>query len=644
MKLNHLFKPITINNLEIRNRIVLSPMGIGAYNDDETVSDEYVDFVKARAKETGLIITTGARVSSRYGAFRFFGCSDDMQIPGLRRLSKAAHLSGAKIFLQILELGGADPESPWVPSVDVPLYRDEWKNTNPPKELKTSQIEELVEAFVNAALRAQESGFDGVELDGAENFLISDFICPCMNRRNDKYGGSFENRMRFPVEILREIKEVCGEDFSVGFKFNAYYDLPEGIDLNLGVKIALKMAEAGATYIHEWSFSKLDKPMSLFQYTPMPNLYQPRNTTLPIAKNLKLHLPAVPIIVVGGILKPDEADNILAEGWADMIAVGRGFIADDLWAEKAKAGACIRPCIRCHVCHHEVAVLGNLLVCSVNPDVLLQNQPEKAVHPKKVMVVGAGPGGITAALTADQRGHNVNLYEKEDEIGGKLIPGSAPDFKHEFGDLLRYFRDEIKSSSVILNKNCTVTPSVIREKAPDVLIIATGAEAFLPAIPGIDRQNVIQATEALINTHRYENGKLVIIGGGDVGCETAVLMARRGNDVSIVEMLPALMETEEIKHNTVILEQLILEADVSVYTSSTITEITDNAVLIRRSKNNMLEIPVDLVVLATGYTPAAGRVMELRKECRTSYALGDCMQPGRLRNAISEGYRIGRLI
>jgi 2-enoate reductase len=277
----------------------------------------------------------------------------------------------------------------------------------------------------------------------------------------------------------------------------------------------------------------------------------------------------------------------------------------------------------------------------VNPDVLLQNQPQKAVHPKKVMVVGAGPGGITAALTAAQRGHIVSLYERDGEIGGKLIPGNAPDFKHEFEDLLRYFRQEVKNSSVVLNTNCTVTPSLIREKAPDVLVIATGAEPFLPAIPGIDRNNVLHATEVLINAHHYENRKVVIIGGGDVGCETAVLIARRDNDVSIVEMLPALMETEEIKHNTVILEQLILEAGVKVYTSSTVTEITDNAVLIRRSEKEILDIQADLVVLATGYAPAVSSVMELQKACRTTYVLGDCIQPGRLRNAISEGYRIG---
>lgn len=640
----NLFSTITIDSMEIKNRIVLSPMGIGAYSEDEGVTDEYQSFVEARSRDMGLVITTGVRVSSQYGGYKFMGCYSDSHIPGFRRLTDAVHRAGSKIFLQILELGGADPLAPWVPSVDVPLYKEEWQGEVRPRELSTEQIRDIIEEFARSARRAQEAGFDGVELDGAENFLVSDFICPYTNHRSDAYGGNFENRMRFPVEIVRAIKNLCGNAFPVGFKFNAYYHLPEGIDLDLGVKIAARMVEAGVSYIHEWSFSKLDRPMSLFPYPPMPNLYQPRNTTVPIAHYLKSHITQVPIIAVGGILKPDEADRILEEGQADMIAIGRACIADHEWAYKAKRGQSIRPCIRCHVCHHEVAMLGNLIACSINPDVLVITPPVRTDHAKEVMVVGAGPGGITAALTASKRGHHVHLYEKEREIGGKLIPGSAPDFKHEFHDLLTYMRKTVEESSVNLVANCEVNHGLIDELQPDVLVIATGAVQHEVDIPGIRDAQQYAATEALSNADGIRDRRIAVIGGGDVGCETALLLLRKGNEVVIIEKLSSLMETEEIEYNTAVLEKMIREEGVHVMTGAEVEEVARDRVFVRNGDGRRHILHVDLIVLCTGYRATPNEVQCLKNRCRDAHALGDCVVPGRLKEAISEGYRIGCLI
>lgn len=644
MEFRNLFEKITIGNIEIKNRIVLSPMGIGAYSEDEGVADEYVSFIEARSRDMGLIITTGVRVSSQYGGFKFMGCYEDSHIPGFLRLTDTAHRAGSKIFLQILELGGADPVTPWVPSVDAPLYSEEWQGDEPPRELSTAQIRDIIEAFARAAHRAQEAGFDGVELGGAENFLVSDFICPYTNRRGDEFGGNFENRMRFPVEIVRAIKSLCGKDFPVGFKFNAFYHLPEGIDLDLGVRIAARMVEAGASYIHEWSFAKLDRPMSLFEYPPMPNLYQPRNTTVPIAHYLKSRISQVPIIAVGGILKPEEADRIIEEGQADMIAIGRACIADHEWAYKAKRGLRIRPCIRCHVCHHEVAMLGNLIACSINPDVLVQKPPLRTDHAKAVMVIGAGPGGITAALTAAQRGHHVNLYEKEGEIGGKLIPGSAPDFKHEFHDLLTYMQKAVEESSVDLVTNCEVTHELIDQRKPDVLVIATGAVQHEVDIPGIMDARKYAATEALTHADRIRDKRIVVIGGGDVGCETALLLLRKGNEVTIIEMLSSLMETEEIEYNTAVLERMLREEGVLVMTDAKVEEVARDRVFVRKGDGNKHTLQADLIVLCTGYRATPKEVQGLKDRCRDAHALGDCVAPGRLKEAISEGYRIGCLI
>ena len=466
----NLFKSINIGKLEVRNRIVLAPMGTGSYNPDETVTDEYVDFIRARTKDTGLIITSGARASAKYGKLKSLGCYSNTQIPGLQKLTSAAHKNGAKIFAQILVLGGADISEPFVPSAGLPEFSSEWMGEVKPIELDTGQIKEIIDDFGKSARIAQEADFDGVELGCAENFILSDFMCPHFNKRTDEYGGNFENRMRFPVEVIRSIKQKCGIDFPVGVKYNAFYDIEDGINMELGARIAKKLQDFDAAYIHEWSFAKLDKPMSMFKYPPMPNLYQPRNSTIPLSSNLKTVIKSIPVIAACGILKPDEADKIIGSNQADMVAVGRAFIAENLWASKSKDSARIRPCIRCHVCHHEVAVLGKSIVCSVNPDVLekygnfYENSCELAKKVKKVAVVGAGPGGIIAALTASRRGHQVTLFEKEDYIGGKLIPGSSPDFKYEFKDLLEYLRQEVYESKIKVLTGIEVTVGDLKDK------------------------------------------------------------------------------------------------------------------------------------------------------------------------------------
>ena len=644
MKYKHLFQPVMIGNIEIKNRIVMSPMGIGAYNDDETAAEDYISFIRARAGDPGLIITTGSRVTAKYGKFKLMGCYDDCFIPGMKRLARAARDRGSKIFLQILCLGGADPDDPFVPTAGIPMYQDEWEGPGRPVELKGEQIWEITREFVQAARRAKEAGFDGVELFGAEDFLVSAFLCPHLNRRTDEYGGSFENRMKFPVDIVSGIKKVCGDNFPVGFKFNSFYDLPDGIDLELGVKIAQNMADNGVSYIHEWSFAKLDRPMSMFKYSPMPSLYQPRNTTIPIATNLKNNIKEVPIIAVGGILKPEEADSIIKNGEADLVAVGRAFIADHNWAYSSKRGLRIRPCIRCHVCHHEVAVVGKIVVCSVNPDVLGQNEPVKTDSQKNVIIVGAGPGGITAALTASKRGHRVALYDKEGQAGGKLVPGSAPDFKHEFTDLLRYFREEIKSSDVELVKDIKVTPDIIKEKSPDVLIVATGGLPVAPGIKGVGSSLVVTAEDALVNAGDHSGKNIVVIGGGDVGCETALHLSRKGNDVTIVEMLDELMKKEEIKHNSMILMKMLEDDGVALCLSITVTEITGAGVKIKDRTGACKELQADMVVLAAGYSSQPDGVQAFRSACKESYAIGDCAAPGRIRQAVSEGFRIGSLI
>jgi 2,4-dienoyl-CoA reductase (NADPH2) len=294
----------------------------------------------------------------------------------------------------------------------------------------------------------------------------------------------------------------------------------------------------------------------------------------------------------------------------------------------------------------------------VNPDVLekygnfYEDSCELAKKVKKVAVVGAGPGGITAALTASRRGHQVTLFEKEEYMGGKLVPGSSPDFKYEFKDFLEYLRQEVNESKIKVLTGIEVTAGYLKDKQFEVLFIAIGAEPFIPNIEGSGNNNVITAEKALNNPGIYNNRKIVVIGGGDVGCETALLLSRRGNDVTIVEMLDKIMKEEDIKYNSVVLEKMLKEDGVKILTSSKIVGISKESVSISRkienNNNNISEFAANLVVIAAGYRQPLEKVELLKSACQIavidSYVIGDCLQPRRLRNAIEEGFKAGMQI
>ena len=650
MELKNLFSPIKLGKLELRNRIVFAPIGIGAYNDDETVNPIYFHFIKERALETALIITQGTRPSVKYGGVKLIGTYDDRFIPGLAKFAESAHKNGAKIFIQTVVVGGNDPLGGYAPSVvNIPLYSNQWGRggQNIPKELKIEQVKELVEEFAQGARRAKEAGFDGVEVHAAYGYLISEFICPSTNVRTDEYGGSFENRMRFPVEIIRRIKEVCGPDFPVGFKFNAHMDIqPEGIDEKLGVKIAKRIAQEGVVYLHEVSMGEDVMIMALGKYPSMPTIYQPRNTTVLLSENLKKHIKDVPIICAGGILDPFDSEKIISSGKADMVAIGRAFLADPHWSYKAKMGKRFTPCIKCLVCHNEVVKRAKLAACSVNP--YLCREPEDKIlmvkKPRKVIVIGAGPAGITAAVIGSKRGHEVTLYEKSDKVGGQLLASCVPDFKYEFNTLVKYFEGEIKDSMAKLILNRVVTPDFIKDQSPDVLVIATGGIPVVPEIAGISNDNVMSAIDCLMGNMDIRNKSIVIIGGGEVGCEIALWLRRKVNDVSIVEILKELMSLEEMKYHTVVLERMLRQEGVKIYINSVAKEIDKSHVKISNSGSNLLKLTADYIVYATGFRSPIEKINEFKNLNCEFYVIGDANQPNKIREAVHDGDRVGRLI
>jgi len=612
-------------------------MGLGFESVDETWPERYFPFIEERCRgETGLIITHFTN-ATRLATAPIVGSYDDRFLDTHKRLADLVHRYDSKIFLQIAAFGGKGGDA--APSaIESPNY------VGVPRELTVKEIEQIVQDFAQTATRARKAGCDGVELHGAHTYLVGAFVSPHTNRRQDKYGGDFEGRMRFPVEIVRAIKRKVGDDFPVGFKFSAWEELEGGVDPELGVRIAQRMAQEGVCYLHVAATSATLGLTA--RYPSLPTIYAPRNTLLPLARMVKKAVKDVPVIATGAISEPDEAEEMIARGDCDMVALGRAHLADPHWTRKARQGQRVRPCIRCNVCYQQLWTPHASVVCTVNPYLTFEVQePLPPVsRRKKVMVVGGGPGGMVAALTAAQRGHQVTLYEKKDVLGGELLPGGQPAFKSEIGRLLRYWREELADSQVEVRLNTEVTPNSVRQERPNALVVAVGAVPIKPSIPGIEGLNVISAVEAFLEPNKVKGKDVIILGGGEVGCECAVFLAQQGCKVTIVEMLGELVLTGGIHSIRVDLLTMLDEAGVKALTDTQVTEITENGATLQSGDGSERFLKADFVVVAVGMRPLNQVAHQLAGECADVRLVGDCLESRRIRDAVVEGDLAGRLI
>jgi 2,4-dienoyl-CoA reductase-like NADH-dependent reductase (Old Yellow Enzyme family) len=451
------------------------------------VTQRYIDYIAERAKGgVGLII-----VESMYmdplgrGHIRQLGIYDDKLIPGLRRLTDAVHAYGAKVASEPMSCGretssyitGSQPYG----ASTIPCKV--LAGGEAPRELTVSEVKELVNGFGEAARRSVEAGFDLIEIHGAHGYIINQFLSPFTNKRTDEYGGSFEKRMRFPLEVVARVREVVGDDFPLAYRMSGEEKIEGGLTIDLidlGARIKEKVR--------------------------------------------------IPVSIVGRINHPQLAEEILADGKADFIAIGRALHADPYWPLKAQEGRVedIRICPACMSCSDQLAT--NLpITCAINPEA--GNERDLAIKPaprkKKVLVVGAGPSGMEAARVADLRGHQVILFEKRDRVGGQLHYASSAHHKKEFEEVIRFLEVQLKKSGVNIRLDTEVTPALIRETNPDAVIIATGATPALPFTPGVDKPHVHVAVDVLDNRATLK-GKTAIIGGGLVGLETALFLLENG--------------------------------------------------------------------------------------------------------------------
>ena len=620
------------------------------------VSERIINYYAERARGgTGLIIVEvtavarGARVINNQ-----LNIFDDSFIPGLSNLAKAIKQYGASCCLQ-LHHGGRrasaklnDGKEAVAPSPIAPF------GGQVPRELTIEEIETLVQAYGAAARRAKQAGFDAVEIHGGNGHLLSQFLSPMTNKRWDKYGGDLASRARFPLEICRRVRAEVGQEYPVLFRIPADEYIKGGLTIKDGRRIAKWLEEAGVNAIHmstAYVASSEEGFISQLMPASFAPMSFPRGAFVHLAAEIK-QVVSVPVIAVGRINDPLLADQILKEGKADLISMGRPMIADPEIGNKSAEGRFseIRTCIACNTCGTNV--FGTAVSCAINTDAGYEK--ENAIIPaakaKRILIVGGGPGGMEAARVAALRGHEVTLIEKENELGGNLNPASAPVYKKEIQELKCYLTGQIEKLGIKVVLGQEANKETVTRMKPDAVVLATGSKPSYPEIEGIDKNLVFDAVDVLKGT-KIIGQRVVVVGAGLVGCETAAHLAENGKTVVLVtrrssDYTPSggLAPNLEALFRKWFLFELWPALDIEIVAKATCRRVTDEGLVVVDSDSKERLLPADAVIFAHCLKPNKDLEISLQDKVSELYSIGDCVEPRQIINAIHEGGRVARSI
>jgi len=664
MIISKLFEPSKIGMMELKNRIVMPAIQLNYANNAGFVTNQLENFYEERAKGgVGLIIVGSSYTEPLGRSFtNMLGIAEDRFIPGLKRLVDIIHSYGAKAALQIYHAGryapstviGSQPVS--ASAIPSTLTKEM------PKELAISEIETIIENFAKATERAKRSGFDAVEILAGGGYLISQFLSPLTNKRSDRYGGNLEARMTFLLEIVQSIRRNMGKEFPLLCRISGDELMEGGNTLDEARIIAAALEKSGADAINVfggWHESRV----------PQISMCVPRGAFAYLSQGIK-EVVNIPVVAGVRINDPLLAEQILKDEKADFIAMARALIADPELPNKAKKGAFdeIRPCVACLQGCLENLFRSQPIRCLVNPSAGREEEYTiKPVDiPKKVLVIGGGAGGMEAARVAALRGCKAFLYEKSGTLGGQLNLAAIPPAREEFASLVRYLSGQISKLSVEVHLSEEVTPALLKELRPDVVIAATGAIPIVPDIPGINSSSVVFANDVLAG--RVDVGeRVIIVGGGAVGCETALFLAkkgaispqvltflienkvlgsekilsliRKGKKVTIIEMLNKIGKDVSLSNRWILLQELA-RYTVDMLTGVTVEVITKEGLTIVDKGGKRQVLKADTVVIAVGSKPDRALFKELMDKVPEFYEIGDCITPRKAIDAIYEGFDI----
>lgn len=649
-----LFEKGKIGKLEIKNRLVMTAMESGLANLDGTPSEDMIAYYEARAKGgAGIIVTGITRINDEHGPGSLcqLSVTKDRHIEPLSRLAQAVQKHGTKLFIQLQHPGregmaklNSEPQVTAPSAIMCKLSRQ------PTRALENSEVKELIQQFIDGAVRVKKAGCDGVEIHAAHGYLINQFLSPYTNKRDDEYGGSFENRMRFITEVIKGIREKCGPDFPISVRLTvdeflnqtgvkeAYIDLEEGIKISkaleaLGIDVldvSCGMYETGVTSIEPISFKQ--------------------GWRRDLIKAVKDSV-SIPVIAVSVIREPEVANSYIEDGIVDYVASGRSWLADEDWGRKMQEGREkeIRKCISCMHCFGSLMtnmMKGLPFECAVNPRMGREHKygyetPDIDLH--KVAVIGGGPAGLIAAHTLALRGTDVTLYEKADKLGGAVNLAKIPPHKERMQWVTDYYIDEFERLGVKVELNKEVTAADIEAEKPDAVIVATGATPLVPeSIPGINGANVYTVDDILSGKAELKDKNVVLVGAGLTGLETAEYLGAAGNKVIIADMLKKVAPGAN-PTNVGDVSGRLRKYGVKFMMLHALKEIkADGVVLTNLESEEDVTVAADAVVLSLGEKPDNALYAELKEKGYNVHIAGNAIRSGVIAPATKTGYEIAR--
>jgi 2,4-dienoyl-CoA reductase-like NADH-dependent reductase (Old Yellow Enzyme family)/thioredoxin reductase len=624
--------------MKLKNRIVMPAMGTNYSSKDGFVTRRLVNYHVERAKGgVGLIIVEGAYIEPRgKGSIMQLGVDHENKISGLKELATAIQAKDARAALQLFH-GGRQSHSSIIGTQPVSASEVFCRFTQEtPRALTVEEIQNVIEAFAEGARRTKAAGFDAVEIHGAHGYLINQFLSPLTNKRTDKYGGDVKGRTRFLVEILELTRDKVGSDYPILCRINGDDYIEGGLTLEETKRIAQMLEAAGVDALHI-SGGIYDSPVPV---TTGP-MALPRGNMVHLAAGIK-KVVNVPVISVGRINDPELAETVLQEGKADLVSMGRALLADPGLPMKAAAGALddIRKCTACDECIARLFI-NESIACSVNAALGREEEYtiRKAKVSKRILVVGGGPAGLEAARVSAARGHSVVLYEKSDRLGGQLNLAVVPPHKEEMKSVVPYLESQIRKLGVKVVLGEEVTPMLVEKINPDVVFVAAGSVPTIPEIPGSKGKNVVTANDTLAGRASVKE-RVVIVGGGMIGAETAEFLAEKGKRVTIVEMLGRI-GTDMVPMVISVLYPRLKKLGVVTITNAKVEEITDDGVIYEKNGEKQTA-EADSVVLAVGSKPSVSLVNALKGKVSELYAIGNAEKPCNVLEAIYEGSQLAR--
>jgi len=635
MVLNNLFSSFSIGTLETKNRIVMPPMATHYASPEGFVTDRQIAYYMERARGGVGYITvehTGILQQGKASP-KMLLISSDEHASTIERMIEAVHRVGGKIVVQINHAGrqtsSAVTGSPIVgPSPISCPTRNEI-----PRELSVGEIEEITEAFSMAAQRVKNAGADGVELHMAHGYLICSFLSSFSNRRSDRYGGDIDGRTRFARDVLNAVRNQVGPDFPIICRLSGDEYVDGGLKIEETKQIAQILEKEGADALHVSACNVVSG------YLNQPPYYVEEGVFVHLAEAIK-SVVNIPVITVGRIRNPVMADQIVRDGKADFVSMGRALIADPYLPKKAEEGRFeeIIPCISCNRCIQTQR--KEAIQCAVNPETGNEDRFKfsKSDRPKKVWVIGGGPAGLKAAEVAALRGHKVTVFERGNQLGGRMRLAAIPPKKAVLNDFLDYLERRVRGLGVTLELGREFTVGMVGTGKPDAVIVASGARPLVPDWKGINESNAL-SVDAVLTGEGNVGNRVLVVGGGGIGAETADYLSEMGKEVTLIEMLEEIA-SDLVTHLKYYLSQRLSEKGVTILLSTKVKEIGKDYALVEDASGTRKIEGFDAIVLAVGSKSDDCIAKELADKVPVLYVIGDAFKPREALEAVHEGEEI----